>query len=279
MEHKRSIAVVLINYFNDEEVVSFIRRYLLTQTKKEIQIYVLNNGSNSGSLKIFCESEVSIHYEDPAKNLGYIGGFLHVFKSMKGQSPDLLILSNTDLEIDATLFESIGNVELQENEVMIGPAVVSSRTGKNQNPFYEHRISTAKLKRLEIFFSFYLTYACYQLLGIMKAMIKGGSGKNNNENKRHVYAIHGSFMIFKTSFIEQYFDELKDAPFLFGEEIQFAEVAAKHQLKTVYDPSLKVKHHEHATTKLFKSRKMLMMLKDSITFRLKRRKGERLEQG
>jgi len=274
MKPKKSIGIVLINYFNDEEVISFIRKYLLGQTEGGIQICVLNNGSNNGLLKVFCESETSIQYEDPGKNLGYIGGFLHVFKMMKGQKPDLLILSNTDIEIDASLFESIGNIDIQQDEVMVGPTVISSRTGNNQNPFYEHRISTAKLKRLNLFFSFYLTYASYQLMGIMKAILKGSAGKSNRENKRHVYAIHGSFMIFKTSFIEKYFTELKGAPFLFGEEIQFAEVAERHQLKTVYDPSLKVKHHEHATTKLFKSRKMLKLLKDSIAFRLKKREEE-----
>jgi GT2 family glycosyltransferase len=271
MEMKKSIGIILINYFNDEEVISFIRRDLLSQTG--IQIFVLNNGSNNGLLKEFCEKEESVHYEDPGKNLGYIGGFLHVFKMMKGQKPDLIILSNTDIEIGVSLFENISKVTMHDDEVMLGPSVISSRTGSNQNPFYEQRISTAKLKRLKLVFNFYLSYAFYQLMGIMKAIGKSSAGKGNGV-RRNVYAIHGSFMIFKTSFIEKYFDELKDAPFLFGEEIQFAEVAARHQLKTVYDPSLKVKHHEHATTKLFKSRKMLKLLKDSIAFRLRKRQEE-----
>jgi GT2 family glycosyltransferase len=265
-----SVGIVLINYFNDDEVISFIRNYLLSQTNKSTRIFVLNNGSDKDSLKKYCEQQSSIQYEDPGKNLGYIGGFLHVLKLIKGQKPELLILSNTDIEIEPTLLESLSKFNLQNDEVMIGPSVISSRTGKQQNPFYEQRISTAKLKVLNVAFSSYFSYLIYQLLGIMKAMFKGATD-SSNQQQRHVYAIHGSFMIFKTEFLERCISELEDAPFLFGEEIQFAEVAFKYKLKTLYCPAFKVKHHEHTTTKLFKSKRNLKFLKDSIAFRLNKR--------
>ena len=273
MTNRNSIGIVLINYFNDAEVIAFIRNYLSGDTRGKLQIYVLDNGTKDESLKSFCGSQDNLKYLNPGKNLGYIGGFLHVIKSMS-QKPALMILSNTDIEFDSSVLDGLGNFEMKEDEVMISPSVVSSRTDKKQNPFYEQRISTSKLKMLEVVFSNYLTYSAYQILGILKAAGKGQAGKNILENTRHVYAIHGSFMVFKTSFLEKYFYELQDAPFLFGEEIQFAEVALKHRLKTLYCPQFKVKHHEHATTKLFKSGKMLSMLKDSIAFRLKKRREE-----
>lgn len=272
MEQSKTTGIVLINYFNDEEVISFITKLLL-QTAKDFQIYVMNNGSKDGSLKSFCNSEPRVRFEDAGKNLGYIGGFLHVVKSIKDQMPELLILSNTDIEIENTLIDRISNLQLQGDEVMLGPSIISSRTGKPQNPFYEERISTTRLKILNVAFSNYITYSLYQLLGILKA-IGMGQRKSNDGKRRYVYAIHGSFMIFKSSFLEKYFSELADAPFLFGEEIQFAEVALKYGLMTVYDPSMTVQHHEHATTKLFKSGKNLMLLHDSITFMLKKRKEE-----
>ena len=269
MKTGKTTGIVLINYFNDEEVISFVRK-LLSQNGNDFIICVLDNGSKEGALKSFCNTEPRVRFEDSGKNLGYIGGFLHVVKSLKEQMPDLLILSNTDIEIDAAIFDRIGNLQLQDDEVMVGPSIVSSRTGNRQNPFYEQRLSISKLKMLNFAFSNYFTYSLYQLLGIMKAMIKG-QDKKEDDRRRHVYAIHGSFMIFKSTFLEKYLAELEDAPFLFGEEIQFAEVAWKHNLKTVYDPSLRIKHHEHATTKLFKSRKMLKLLHSSIGFMLKKR--------
>jgi GT2 family glycosyltransferase len=109
--HTNSTGIVLINYFNDEEVISFIENYLL-QHKDRIQIYVLNNGSSKGVLKDFCKKNVQIQYQDPGKNLGYIGGFLHVINSLTGQKPHLMILSNTDIEIDQSIFEGIRNVKM-----------------------------------------------------------------------------------------------------------------------------------------------------------------------
>jgi len=272
---KKPIGIVLINYFNDDEVISFISNQLRKQTEEEIQVYVLDNGSDNNELKVFCESERAIKYYKPGNNLGYIGGFLHVIDSLKSLGPGKIILSNTDIEIDTDLLERIGAYELNKDEVMLGPDLISTRTHHSQNPFYEHRISESKLRMLNFVFSSWLTYSAYKVLGIMKAGIKGKTKKKVETGVRPVYAIHGSFMIFKTSFVETYSAELHDAPFLFGEELRFAETALKHHLQILYCPQFKINHHEHATTQLFRSGKMLKHLKNSIDFFLKKRMEEK----
>ena len=271
----KPLAIVLVNYFNDAEVMSFISTQLLTQSFQEFDIYVLNNGSeNANALEDFCKTMDRLHYMDAKKNLGYIGGFLFVFENIGEQLPRLVILSNSDIKIaDPGFMKKISEINIDEATVMVGPSVISSRTGHNQNPFYEKRISLKKLRLLSMVFSTYPSYFIYQVLGILKGFAKT-SGKNNHAESHHVYAIHGSFMIFRSAFINKYFSELKDAPYLFGEEIQFAEVAYKHKLKTLFEPSISLTHHEHATTKVFKSAKMLRYLKDSIDFRLKKRSEE-----
>lgn len=271
----RSIGIVLINYFNDAEVIAFIKTQLAKQSDQSFRIYLLNNGSNnSEALKKLCEQESRIVFFDSGSNLGYIGGFLYVFSKLEVR-PELIILSNTDLVIDdAHFFEKLSDVETGEDVVMMGPSVFSSRTGHNQNPFYATRISSGKLKFLSVVFSNYFLYFLYQLLGLAKGIFKSKTQSENSFPAKIVYALHGSFMVFKSAFLEKYFEELKDAPFLFGEELQFAEVAAGHQKKTLFLPALKLIHHEHATTKLFKSGKMLHHLKESIDFRLRKRVGK-----
>ncbi len=274
MKTERSLGIVLINYFNDEEVIGFIRAQLFRQTHNEIKIYLLNNGSNdSNQLKMFCLSEKRIQYFDTGENLGYIGGFLFVFEMIKSACPYWLILSNSDIEFASLdLLENISVKSIDEDVAIMGPSVISSRTHHNQNPFYDKRISIRRLRLLSIVFSNYFTYFLYQCLGLLKSIFKRNAIKHVEQDSRTVYSVHGSFMIVKSEFIEKYFDELKDAPYLFGEEIQLAEVAFSHRLKTLFVPELKIIHHEHATTKLFKSKKMLKMLKDSIDFRLRKRR-------
>jgi GT2 family glycosyltransferase len=275
MKSKTS-GIVLINYFNEDELISFISNELLTQSEAQFSIFVLNNGSHDPeALKKFCDMEKNIEYFDAGKNLGYIGGFLFVFEQIRRRLPGLIILSNTDIEFRSKQFmASLSEVDFPDSMVIAGPSVISARTNHEQNPFYRSRLSIRKLKRLSFIFSSYVAYFMYQILSSLKNAARKGSSEEQNNNMEQVYAIHGSFMIFKSEFIDKYFEELKDAPFLFGEEIQFAEVALKHHLKTVFIPGLQIIHHEHATTKLFKSGKMLRFLKDSIDFRLKKRMHE-----
>jgi GT2 family glycosyltransferase len=279
MTGRSSISIVVINYFNDAEVMSFITTELLMQTET-FEIFVLNNGSHdAASLKTFCGSSPRIRYFDSGKNLGYIGGFLYVIGQISDAVSEWIILSNSDIRIESRdMMKSIVSAEYPADVVMLGPSIISSRTRHNQNPFYVERISNRKLKFLSFVFSNYLTYFLYQVMGLLKGINKSTTNRLSAE-RQTVYAIHGSFMVFRTEFIKNYFDELKDAPYLFGEEIQFAEVALRHRKKTLFVPALCIIHREHSTTRLFKSAGMLRHLKDSIDFRLRKRNDERSKPG
>jgi GT2 family glycosyltransferase len=273
-----SMAIVLVNYFNDEEVSGFIRSQLYKQSLSDFVICVVNNGSKGSALEDYCRGEDRVRYFNPGKNLGYIGGFLFAFENLRGARPGLVILSNTDISIeDHRFLEKVSAFTMDEQVAMLGPSVISSRTGHNQNPFYEERLSLGKLRLLKIIFSNYGAYLIYQLLGMLKGKIKGAKTAHSNFRTKKVYAIHGSFMVFGYGFLEKYMDELKDAPFLFGEEIQFAEVALRHGKQTLFVPELRIVHHEHATTRQFKSGKMLKHLKESIEFMINKRTSQKKE--
>ena len=267
------VSIVLVNYFHDDEVIHFIESQLFPQSLPGFEILVVDNGSENKRLENFCASQSRVHYFDPGNNLGYIGGFLFAFSKLKEKSHGLTILSNTDIEIeDRHLLEKISSFHLRADVAMLGPSVISSRTGHNQNPFYKERITLGKLKFLKAVFSSYSTYCAYQLLGMIKGKLKSVKRTNISATPEDVYAIHGSFMIFQSAFIGKYLDELKDAPFLFGEEIQFAETALGHEMKTLFVPDWKIIHHEHSTTQQFKSKKMLKYLKASIVFMIDKRR-------
>ena len=52
-------------------------------------------------------------------------------------------------------------------------------------------------------------------------------------------------------------------------ELFIAEQARKLNLNMVYEPTLQVEHNEHATTGVFKSRRMVTYLHQSYTYILK----------
>ena len=87
-----------------------------------------------------------------------------------------------------------------------------------------------------------------------------------------VYAVHGAFVFLNAGFIKAAMDDLRDAPFLFGEELHIAEAALKYKWKILFAPLLKVYHAEHQSFGIIKSRKHLNALKKSVDYRISRTK-------
>jgi hypothetical protein len=71
-------------------------------------------------------------------------------------------------------------------------------------------------------------------------------------------------MMMRSSFIHENLQALKGAPFFFGEEIYLAELALEALKKTAVVNNVMIKHHEHATTGLFKSSKFLKMHQQAL---------------
>ena len=82
----------------------------------------------------------------------------------------------------------------------------------------------------------------------------------------------------RNSFIQMNIENLKRAPFLFGEEIYLAELAFAAGKKAAIVNNVVIFHHEHATTGLFKTRKMLKLLKQSMDFLYHERKQINTDQ-
>ena len=267
--------VVIVNYFNDDEVCSFIKNELLTQDLRNFEIYVVNNGSQHQDKFADRINEFQATLLNTGKNLGYLNGFLHAinhYHSIHNRFPELAILSNSDLFLqNNSLLKEIYSSYRNTGYACIGPSIISTRHHINQNPFMSRRVTKEKLLRLKFVDSIYIIYVLYQLTSILRSKLKRiGSMARSSNVSGPVYALHGSFIIFSAGFFKKAFADFKDSPFLFGEEIFIAEVALKNNLELYYDSKWSILHDEHATTGTFKSRKTIKYEQESITQIIKR---------
>ena len=261
-----SLAIVIMNYFNEEEVMDFITTEIKPQALQP-SVFLVNNGSNNiNLLRNFCH-ESRIVFLDPKKNVGYLGGLILVVDYCLENElsfPKWFILSNSDIEIeDKNTLSGISNKIYPENTAVLGISIISSRNKSNQNPFYLERITLNKLKRLSFIFGNRILYGLYQFAAIAKGILHTGNGSNEIQD---VYAVHGSFLFIDGNFLKAYIAEFRQAPLLFGEELIIAEVAFVAKRTVIYDPSYKVLHREHQTTGMFKSKKHLKLLKQSVDY-------------
>ena len=263
------VLFLLVCYYNEEETIKMVEEQILKQDYKNIRIIVTINGAKDLSkFQHLAHIEPRFSFVISQQNIGYLNGADLGLKTFcKTQTlPDFAILSNSDVTIQNMSFisELISKHSNSKNAV-IGPSIISSLTGHNQNPMYEHRLSKTRLQLILLFFSNYLLYIIYNTLALIKRKLFMPSANIKNNITKDVYALHGSFIVFKSD----YFNSgatLNYPAFLFGEELFIAEQCIKKNLTQQYDSSLSVIHHEHQTTSVFKNRKLLAYHFEALNF-------------
>ena len=273
MRTEANICVVVVNYFNEEEVAGFVTDCLLAQEGVLLNVIIVDNGSWDSSKLTSLRSD-KITVLNPGKNLGYLHAFLFAWEQIRSafsEVPAFIVLSNSDIEFAGKhVFKDMVQYHSRTDFACIGPSVFSTLQNIEQNPFASQRISRRRLKTINFFQSAYPLYLIYQGLSLLKNKLRSGKKVlQSSGTAREVYAIHGSFMIFSAKFMHEEAAKLTKAPFLFGEELYVAEVARKSGYRSYFDNRLSVFHREHATTRIFKSRSMVRLLHESTSRILK----------
>jgi len=271
LTNNHKILFLLVNYFNEEEVRTFINEQLQPAKNDFIDIVVTNNGSHdTSSLDKIKDKYSAITLLNSGSNLGYFGaanlGLTH-YLNRHGIYPRAVIICNTDIKLAPDFFTILQNKLATQPFDILGPAIYSTFLKHHQNPYIINRISKGKLKSLHFVSSSYLLYSLFTVYHLIKTRLKGNITPKTDDTL-HPYAVHGSFMIFNRTFFEKG-ATINYPSVLFGEELFIAEQALKLHLDIVYEPSLQVEHNEHATTGIFKSRKTVAYLHQSYTYLLR----------
>lgn len=271
MTNQFKIVFLLVNYFNEKELCSFVNEQLQPDKNQFIDVVITNNGAKDVSLLNQVVNKYSrISLVNANTNLGYFGaanfGLTEYLKN--NQLPEAVIICNTDMLLKGSFFDVLKQQVATQNFDVLGPAIYSTFLKYNQNPYIVSRINTSKIKFLHFISSNYLLYSLLTIYFITKAKLVRGKTQDTNQEVIHPYALHGSFMVFNKSFFEK--GGIINYPCtLFGEEIFVAEQARKLNLTVVYQVQLQTEHHEHSTTGVFKSRKTVKFLHQSYTYLLK----------
>jgi len=267
---EKNLLVILVLYYNDSDIISFVADQLNAGSNPSLHVLIVNNGSDSiektrEQLSAFQNLEII----GQGENLGYFGAADSAFKYYTGKNelPHFVIISNSDLEFaDKNWYTWLINNTTDFD--IAGPSIISGITDSNLNPFSVGEYGKKKLKFLSTLYCWYPLYLLYQVISILKRKLKGVFNRHSDQDVNvEVFAIHGSFMIFRNSFFRKG-GHFNYGSFLYGEELFIAALARKHGMKTMYLSGLRLIHHEHTTTGLFKSRKQIRYMKNSIDYLL-----------
>ncbi|OQW46811.1 MAG: hypothetical protein A4S09_02575 [Proteobacteria bacterium SG_bin7] len=268
------VEIICVNYFSATDVRKFVSSVLCAKNSENVNILIVDNSCDEREFKHLSDissiNPEKIRVSNAGQNLGYFGASqlaLDLIQKRQGEMPDYVIISNPDIVIAEDFFSQLKRVK--SNSPVIGPKIISGRTGENQNPYMINRPTRLRMQLYKWIFGILPVNFVYQYLsGLKQALFsfpKLDLPVDANTDSKVSYAIHGSFIIFNRSYFTAG-GNFKYGSFLFGEEIFVAETCLKLKLQIAYVPVLTVEHKEHVATGLFPKLKTLRFISDSSRY-------------
>ena len=201
-------------------------------------------------LEVEPDFENVVYYCPTRANLGYFGGARYGASSWMARSfdPEWIVISNVDLTFDPAQLRSALARQVCTRVGVVAPAILSSPSCENLNPFMESRPTRTRMQAYKRIFRSYAGFVAYSWLSrVVRRRAWSGRAPDGLATERTIYAPHGAFMIISREFFRRG-GNLHHPPFLFGEEITIAEQARALSLPIVYCPTIRVIHEQHAST-------------------------------
>lgn len=268
-----SILFLCVNYHADNETRDLIHNLDQLAHAGSLQAIIVNNGAKSNSDATFARLEpkqLKLTVINAPENLGYFGGAQRGFDQFlqSASLPDWVIVSNSDIYIqDPYFFTKLCGFDFPA--AVIGPRILSTRTGQNQNPYMRQRPSARRMRFYRYIFNTPGLCATYHLASGLRQKYAARHKSHEQWSEGYIpeliYAPHGSFIIFHRSYFENGCN-FRYGAFLYGEEIFVAEQARAKKLPVYYWPELLVHHREHIETGLYPSLRIRSFIAQSSAF-------------
>lgn len=262
----KTIGYLILHYKVINETINLIESIEKRASRNDeldYQIIVVDNGSVNGtgeSLQEKYKEKSYIHVILSKENLGFArGNNLGFVYAKKELGCDFICMMNNDTELlQDDFFEKILDEYSNSGAAVIGPKIILNDSFQ---PIYKREISVEKvesdikyMKKQILYCRLHIQQPLIKFFRFMNKVTgkKRADSKNVDERysveKRHEgIVLHGCCLIFTPKYIKL-FDGLNDATFLYREE-EFLYLRLKeHNLLSVYNPEITIRHFEDAAT-------------------------------
>lgn len=274
------IGIVLLNYNTfiwTTRCINSINK--LDQDGFDIEIVIVDNNSPDKSGEQLYEKygkQENIKVILLPENLGFSkGNNKGIMYLRRFFSPELIVLSNTDVEIQQKNFlKELSEIYINTKFAICGPDIFNPEDKSHQNPIFEKIKIDSKFVRKRLF---QLRIRKLRILVEKKFrihMLKAFQKRKKSVDVKRTLndcVLHGSFMVISKEYLNIYEDGLYDKTFMYGEEEILYVLCKIKELKIVYTPNIQVFHFENKSTintysnrvesELFKQKEMVKSTK------------------
>ncbi len=247
------IAFVILHYQALDETIDCVNT-IKKMVKGSRHIVIVDNASPNKSGEILIakyQQDEEITVLVSKENVGFARGNNLGYVEAKKYSPEYIVVMNNDVFITQTDFTERleKSHELYQFDVL-GPDIFSTKTNIHQNPQRENNYSLQDLKSTQRKLKFKNKF---KFLIRLKYLLRNRPDENVSQvagfdsvqiNK----PLHGAIYIFAKSFIDTHDECFYSKTFMYYESYILHYLGMRDNLKFVYDPSIKVIHHEDVST-------------------------------
>lgn len=259
------VLILAVNY----KTYSLLEEYIMSIEKAidfnvEVELSIADNTPKSSKERILTIRKVPMNIYHFMDNPGYMKSIIRMWTQKyysRRKEFDYVIMSNVDLQIDESFWNQLKKINYQQL-AWISPDIITIRNNNHENPFM---INRASIRRMLFFKMIYTNSFIYNFYIILSTLLRPNRRKNINLKLQEIYAGHGSIFIFTKEFLSD-MKEINFEPYMYGEEIFFAELVRLRNMKTIFDPSLKVFNTGRSAGKIRGSQWECKVSRESIEF-------------
>ncbi|MBO0614360.1 glycosyltransferase [Thiothrix fructosivorans] len=251
---------ITVNYNN----CNFTKEYIYSINSipldegDHVNVIIVDNKSNNEdyrNLEIFCRTFDSVELIRNDTNLGYFKGLNIGITIAKKDSNTLIIAGNNDLTFDKDFLKNLKKIAYNKNTLVIAPNIITLE-GRQQNPHVINEVPRIEKIKCEIYYS---NYYIGQSLRFINRLFRNPLNKNekiltNDFGQMPIKRGIGACYILTPHFFD-FFEKLDDRVFLWGEEALLSNQVESVSGITLYDPTIKITHHESASVVNIESKK------------------------
>lgn len=270
---------VILHYYTIDDTKKCVDS--IRNNVKKYKIVIVDNGSKNGTgkeLYDYYQNDKNIVVIINEKNVGFANGNnIGIDYMKKNYKIDFLTVMNNDVELIKCNFENnIINEYKNSKFGILGPQIMTLNGDLKTNPV-EDIINTNKKVKAILTKKIIKLILCFIYLDFF---VKEGNRKKiyknkyDNNTRYENVKLHGACLIFSNEYFKEY-KHLNEKTFLYFEEDILYIEALKKNIKTVFNPNLKVFHKEDSSTNAVTKtnhKKNMFVLKNEITSLLVLRK-------
>jgi GT2 family glycosyltransferase len=198
------------------------------------------------------------------ENIGYFRGLNQGIKLLREapSMPTYIVVGNNDLEFPENFSDSLqAKADVLNRYAVVSPDLITL-DGVHQNPHVERRISKLREFIWDIYF---MNYGLARAILFFARLTRRFTERKDYERHhiaQSIYQGYGACYILGPKFFEN-FEELWAPTFLMGEEVFLSIQLSRKGLSVFYEPSICVRHHDHATLDKVPGRKLWQISRDA----------------